>query len=105
MTQEFGKGVFCSQFAEYEKDIFDIFKLRDTYSESELEQEIINKLKYFLLELGHGFAFVARKQRITFDDKHFRIDLVFYNRILKCFILINLKIGALKHQDLGPMQM
>ncbi|WP_309609921.1 PDDEXK nuclease domain-containing protein [Flavobacterium sp.] len=75
------------------------------YSESDLEQEIINKLEYFLLELGDGFAFVARQKRITFDDKHFRIDLVFYNRVLKCFVLIDLKIGELKHQDLGQMQM
>ena len=75
------------------------------YSETELEEEIINKLEHFLLELGHGFTFVARQQRITFDDKHFRIDLVFYNRILKSFVLIDLKIGELKHQDLGQMQM
>ena len=75
------------------------------YSESELEEEIINKLEHFLLELGHGFTFVARQNRITFDDKHFRIDLVFYNRILRCFVLIDLKIGELKHQDLGQMQM
>jgi len=75
------------------------------YSETELEVEIINKLEHFLLELGHGFTFVARQKRITFDDKHFRIDLVFYNRILKCFVIIDLKIGELKHQDLGQMQM
>ena len=75
------------------------------YSENELEEEIINKLEHFLLELGNGFAFIARQKRITFDDKHFRIDLVFYNRILKCFVLIDLKIGELKHQDLGQMQM
>ena len=75
------------------------------YSESELEEEIINKLENFLLELGTGFTFVARQKRITFDDKHFRIDLVFYNRVLKCFVLIDLKIGELKHQDLGQMQM
>ena len=75
------------------------------YSESQLEEEIINKLEHFLLELGHGFTFVARQQRITFDDKHFRIDLVFYNRVLKSFVLIDLKIGELKHQDLGQMQM
>lgn len=75
------------------------------YSENELEEEIINKLEQFLLELGNGFTFVARQKRITFDDKHFRIDLVFYNRILKCFVLIDLKIGELKHQDLGQMQM
>ncbi|CAM3944670.1 MULTISPECIES: PDDEXK nuclease domain-containing protein [Flavobacterium] len=75
------------------------------YSESDLEEQIINKLEHFLLELGQGFAFVARQKRITFDGKHFRIDLVFYNRILKSFVLIDLKIGELKHQDLGQMQM
>lgn len=75
------------------------------YSESELEQEIIDKLEHFLLELGNGFTFVARQKRISFDDKHFRIDLVFYNRFLKCFVLIDLKIGEIKHQDLGQMQM
>jgi len=75
------------------------------YSESELEQEIINKLEHFLLELGEGFAFVARQKRITFDDKHFYIDLVFYNRVLRSFVLIDLKIGELKHQDIGQMQM
>jgi len=76
-----------------------------SYSESELEQEIINKLEHFLLELGNGFTFVARQKRISFNEKHFRIDLVFYNRILKCFVLIDLKIGELKHQDIGQMQM
>ena len=75
------------------------------YSESELEQKLIDKLEHFLLELGTGFTFVARQKRITFEEKHFRIDLVFYNRILKCFVLIDLKIGELKHQDIGQMQM
>ena len=75
------------------------------YSESELEQELIDKLEHFLLELGNGFTFVARQKRISFDEKHFRIDLVFYNRLLKCFVLIDLKIGELKHQDIGQMQM
>ncbi len=75
------------------------------YSESDLEQKIIDKLEHFLLELGNGFTFVARQKRISFDDKHFRIDLVFYNRILNCFVLIDLKIGDLKHQDIGQMQM
>lgn len=75
------------------------------YSENQLEQEIIDKLEHFLLELGNGFTFVARQKRISFDDKHFWIDLVFYNRLLKCFVLIDLKIGELKHQDLGQMQM
>ena len=58
-----------------------------------------------MLELGNGFTFVARQNRISFDEKHFRVDLVFYNRILKCFVLIDLKIGELKHQDIGQMQM
>lgn len=75
------------------------------YSESDLEEQIINKLEHFLLELGHGFAFVARQQRISFDEKHFRVDLVFYNRVLRSFVLIDLKIGELKHQDLGQMLM
>lgn len=76
-----------------------------SYSENELEAELINKLEHFLLELGSGFTFVARQKRISFEDKHFRIDLVFYNRVLKCFVLIDLKIGELKHQDIGQMQM
>ncbi|WP_326981683.1 PDDEXK nuclease domain-containing protein [Chryseobacterium sp. MYb264] len=78
---------------------------RSNYSENDLESELINKLEHFLLELGTGFTFVARQNRITFDEKHFKIDLVFYNRILKCFVLIDLKIGELKHQDIGQMQM
>ncbi|MCF8361462.1 MAG: PDDEXK nuclease domain-containing protein [Prolixibacteraceae bacterium] len=78
---------------------------QDTYSESELEQELIDKLEHFLLELGTGFTFVARQKRITFNEKHFKIDLVFFNRILKCFVLIDLKIGDLQHKDIGQMQM
>ena len=75
------------------------------YSESDLEQILIDKLEHFLLELGTGFTFVSRQERITFDEKHFRVDLVFYNRLLKSFVLIDLKIGELKHQDIGQMQM
>jgi predicted nuclease of restriction endonuclease-like (RecB) superfamily len=75
------------------------------YSENDLEQKIIDKLEHFLLELGKGFTFVGRQVRFTFDEEHFRVDLVFYNRILQCFVLIDLKIGKLKHQDLGQMQM
>jgi len=78
---------------------------QSNYSESELEQELIDKLENFLLELGRGFTFVARQKRITLDGDHFRIDLVFYHRILQCFVLIDLKIGKLKHQDIGQMQM
>ena len=70
-----------------------------------MEQALITHLQKFLLELGRGFSFVARQKRITFDGRHFRIDLVFYNYILKCFILIDLKLGDLTHQDLGQMQM
>lgn len=78
---------------------------QNRYSESDLEQKLIDKLEHFLLELGNGFTFVARQNRISFEDKHFRIDLVFYNRILRCFVLIDLKVGELKHQDIGQMQM
>jgi len=75
------------------------------YSETELEQALINKLEHFLLELGKGFTFVGRQVRFTFEEEHYRVDLVFYNRLLKCFVLIDLKIGKLKHQDIGQMQM
>lgn len=75
------------------------------YSENELEQRLIDKLEHFLLELGAGFAFIGRQQRISFDEQHFYIDLVFYNRLLRCFVLVDLKIGKLKHQDIGQMQM
>ncbi len=76
-----------------------------TYSESDLEQKLIDKLENFLLELGKGFTFVARQKRITIDEKHFKVDLVFYNRLLKCFVVIDLKIGELKHQYIGQMMM
>lgn len=75
------------------------------YSETELETAIINKLEQFLLELGKGFLFESRQKRFTFDEDHFFVDLVFYNRLLSCYVLIDLKIGELKHQDLGQMQM
>lgn len=78
---------------------------KSQYSENELEQALIDKLEHFLLELGTGFTFVARQKRITFDEQHFFIDLVFYNRLLKSFVLIDLKLGKLKHQDIGQMQM
>jgi predicted nuclease of restriction endonuclease-like (RecB) superfamily len=73
------------------------------YLERELEQGLINKLHDFLLELGKGFSFVARQKRITIDGDHFYIDLVFYNYFLKCFVLIDLKVGKLTHQDIGQM--
>jgi predicted nuclease of restriction endonuclease-like (RecB) superfamily len=80
-------------------------KEESVYSETDLEKSIINRIEHFLLELGKGFLFEARQKRFTFDDRHFRVDLVFYNRILRCYVLIDLKIGELTHQDLGQMQM
>jgi len=76
-----------------------------SYTESELESAIINKLEHFLLEMGKGFLFVGRQVRISFEEEHFFIDLVLYNRLLKCLVIIDLKIGKLKHQDIGQMQM
>lgn len=78
---------------------------KQRYSESELEQRLIDKLEDFLLELGKGYTFVGRQVRISFDEKHFYVDLVFYNRLLQCFVLTDLKIGEISHQDLGQMQM
>jgi len=85
--------------------VWDFFGLeeRATYSETELEQAIINHLQQFLIELGTGFCFEARQKRITFDNTHYRIDLVFYHRILKCHVLIDLKIGKFDHADAGQM--
>jgi predicted nuclease of restriction endonuclease-like (RecB) superfamily len=76
-----------------------------TYSESDLETTIIDKLEHFFLKLGKGFLFEARQKRFTFGNTHFFVDLVFYNRLLRCYVLIDLKIGRLTHQDLGQMQM
>lgn len=75
------------------------------YSETDLETAIINEIEHFMLEMGKGFFFGGRQVRFTFEEDHYRIDLVFYNRLLQCFVLIDLKIGKLKHQDLGQMQM
>ena len=75
------------------------------YSENDLETAIINHLEKFIMELGKGFLFQGRQVRFSFEEEHFFVDLVFYNRILKCFVLIDLKIGKLKHQDIGQMQM
>ena len=76
-----------------------------SFAEKDLENALIEHLQKFLLELGRGFSFVARQKRITFDGRHFYIDLLFYNYILKCFVIIDLKIGDLTHQDIGQMQM
>jgi predicted nuclease of restriction endonuclease-like (RecB) superfamily len=78
---------------------------QEHYFESDLEKALILHLQHFLLELGKGFSFVARQKRITLDGDHFYIDLVFYNRLAKCFVLIDLKVGKLTHQDIGQMQM
>lgn len=98
--------------AEYGKFIKDPYVMEflqiqpDTHVyEEDLEQALIDHLQKFLLELGRGFSFVARQKRFTLDGQDFFIDLVFYNYILKCFVLIDLKMGKLTHQDLGQMQM
>ncbi len=75
------------------------------YSESKLENAIISKMQQFLLELGKGFLFEARQKRFTFDEDNYYVDLVFYNRLLQCYVLIDLKTNKLSHQDLGQMQM
>lgn len=74
------------------------------YSESDLESAIIDKIEEFLLELGKGFLFESRQKRFTFDEDHFFVDLVFYNRLLGCYVLIDLKIGEITHQDLGQVK-
>ncbi|MCL2141356.1 MAG: PDDEXK nuclease domain-containing protein [Methanimicrococcus sp.] len=78
---------------------------KSEYSETDLETAIISKLSHFLLEFGKGFLFEARQKRFSFGEQHFFIDLVFYNRLLQCYVLIDLKTTELKHQDLGQMQM
>lgn len=75
------------------------------YSETDLESAIIDKLQKFLLELGKGYLFEARQKRFSYDEENFYVDLVFYNRLLRCYVLIDLKIDKLTHQDLGQMQM
>ena len=91
------KNPYVLNFLELRED--------ERYSEKDLENRIINKLQDFLLELGKGFTFVKRQMRLTFDDQHFYADLVFYNRLLKCFVVIDLKTKSLTHQDIGQMQM
>jgi len=97
---------------EYEKIVRDPYVMEflqiqpDTHVfESTIEQALIDHLQHFLLELGRGFSFVSRQKRFTLDGQNFFIDLVFYNYILKCFVLIDLKTDALTHQDIGQMQM
>ena len=97
---------------EYEQIIKDPYVLEflnlpanEHFYESDIEQALIDHLQKFLLEMGRGFSFVARQKHFNIDGRHFYIDLVFYNYILKCFVLIDLKTGDLTHQDLGQMQM
>lgn len=76
-----------------------------SYTEKHLEQKIIDNIQQFILELGKGFSFIARQFRITLNNKHYRVDLVFYHRILKCFVLIDLKIKSIEHSDIGQMNL
>jgi len=87
--------------------ILEFLQLKEnkTYLESELEEALIDKLQEFLLELGKGFAFVGRQKRVSTETKNFYIDLVFYNFLLKCFVLIDLKVHELTHEDIGKMDM
>lgn len=111
--EEVMKLALEGQIIEKPEDIFkDPYVLEFTgfpelavYSETELETRIIDNLQKFLLELGRGFTYVGRQVRFTFEEEHYRVDLVFYNRLLRCFVLFDLKIGQLKHQDIGQMQM
>ena len=95
--QDFIKDPYVLEFLDLKPDL--------RYLEKELEQGLIDQLQKFLLELGNGFAFVARQKRITTEHHDYYIDLVFYNYILKCFVLIDLKTGDLTHQDIGQMDM
>lgn len=103
------KGQMITDEKDLLKDplILEFLNIKEShkYSENDLESEIIDNLGEFLLELGKGFSFVARQKRFTSGADHYFIDLVFYNRLLRCFVLIDLKIGKLKHQDIGQMQM
>jgi predicted nuclease of restriction endonuclease-like (RecB) superfamily len=100
------------QILESPKDLFkDPYVLEFTglpekthYTESELEQKLIDHLQKFLMELGKGFAYIGRQVRFTFEEESFYVDLVFFNRLLRCFVLLDLKIGKLKHHDIGQMQ-
>ncbi len=102
-------GLILEQASDVIKDpvILEFLGLREdsSYSETELESAIIDKLGHFLLELGKGFLFEARQKRFSFDNDHFYVDLVFYNRLLRCHVLIDLKVGRFSHQDLGQMQL
>jgi predicted nuclease of restriction endonuclease-like (RecB) superfamily len=103
------KGHIISHPTQAVKDpyVLDFLKIPQSHkmTEKDLEQKIIDNLQMFLLELGKGFAFVARQYRISLRNKHYSIDLVFYHRILKCFVLIDLKIRNITHGDVGQMNL
>lgn len=103
------KGQILSESKDLVKDPFVLefldIKENTKYFESDLEKNILDHLKDFLLELGKGFSYVGNQIRLTLEEDHFYPDLVFYNRILKCFVIIDLKIGKVSHQDIGQMQM
>lgn len=103
------KGQILKTSKDLVKDPFVLefldIKENTDYLESDLEKNIIEHLKEFLLELGKGFSYVGNQVRLTLEEDHFYPDLVFYNRLLKCFVIIDLKIGKVSHQDIGQMQM
>ncbi len=102
-------GQFIEKHEDIIKDpyILEFLEIPESYkyTEKELEQKLIDNLQMFLLELGRGFTFVARQKKISLGNNHYYVDLVFYHRILKCFVLIDLKIGKATHQDIGQMNL
>lgn len=103
------QGQTANQPEEILRDpyVFEFLKVPEPYrvSEADLETRLIDNLQSFLLELGKGFAFIGRQYRITINNRHYKVDLVFYHRILKCFVLIDLKRNAVQHEDIGQMNM
>lgn len=103
------KGQLIGKHEDIIKDpyVLEFLKLPESqkYTEKELEQKIIDNLQMFLLELGRGFTFVARQKRISLGNNHYYVDLVFYHRILRCFVLIDIKLGKATHQDIGQMNL
>ena len=102
-----GNKVFENKDIIKDPFVLEFLDIKDNtnYLESDLEKNILEHLKEFILELGKGFTFVGNQLRITIDIEHYYPDLIFYNRILKCFVIIDLKIGKVTHKDIGQMQM
>ena len=102
-----GHGIYENKDIIKDPFVLEFLDIKDNtnYLESDLEKNILDHLKEFLLELGKGFTYVGNQVRITIDTEHFYPDLVFYNRILKCFVIVDLKIGKVSHKDIGQMQM